>query len=270
MRIPDEVANAAKKADLDAVKAWLAQQTANIDKHRDKYGWTLLHLSCLDELTADHIALAEYLLSCGANIDRCGKAHNGPVLHLACALHFRPESADMVGFLLRQGSDVNSKDTLHGATPLTKAIRHFYQTSDYWSSGTNIRALDCVVKLLRAGASLDDVGQLDISDPTSNRIEAFLVDQVGTFPSLSSDEHFVACQAIIAGVRAAGSWRAFRDAPTNPWRAYERVPRKAVLRLRSLVARGRATTANPVFKALFASPNEIVWHVLSFWDARIE
>ena len=82
MRIPDEVANAAKKADLDAVKAWLAQQTANIDKHRDKYGWTLLHLSCLDELTADHIALAEYLLSCGANIDRCGKAHNGPALHL--------------------------------------------------------------------------------------------------------------------------------------------------------------------------------------------
>ena len=87
---------------------------------------------------------------------------------------------------------------------------------------------------------------------------------------LPTNEHFVACQAIIAGVRAAGSWRAFRDAPTNPWRAYERVPRKAVLRLRSLVARGRATTADPVFKALFASPNEIVWHVLSFWDARIE
>ena len=108
------------------------------------------------------------------------------------------------------------------------------------------------------------------SDPTSNRIEAFLVEQVGTFPSLSSDEHFVACQAIIAGVRAAGSWRAFRDAPTNPWRVYERVPRKAVLRLRSLVARGRAKTADPVFKALFASPNEIVWHVLRFWDARIE
>ena len=95
------------------------------------------------------------------------------------------------------------------------------------------------------------------------------MDQVGTFPSLSSDEHFVACQAIIAGVRAAGSWRAFRDAPTNPC-AYERVPRKAVLRLRSLVARGRAKTADPVFKALFASPNEIVWHVLRFWDARIE
>ena len=53
-------------------------------------------------------------------------------------------------------------------------------------------------------------------------------------------------------------------------KAHERVPRKAVLRLRSLVARGRATTADPVFKALFASPNEIVWHVLSFWDARIE
>ena len=43
----------------------------------------------------------------------------------------------------------------------------------------------------------------------------------------------------------------------------------AVLRLRSLVARKRAKTANPLFTALFASPNEIVWHVLSFWRVRI-
>ena len=88
-------------------------------------------------------------------------------------------------------------------------------------------------------------------------------------PDLTSNRHFLDCQAIVTGVKTAGSWRAFRDDKTNPWRAYERVPRKAVLRLRSLVARKRATTKNPLFTALFASPNEIVWHVLGFWNARI-
>ena len=88
-------------------------------------------------------------------------------------------------------------------------------------------------------------------------------------PGLTSTKQWIDCQAILTGVKTAGSWRAFRDAPTNPWRAYERVPRKAVLRLRSLVARKRAKTANPLFTALFASPNEIVWHVLGFWRARI-
>ena len=88
-------------------------------------------------------------------------------------------------------------------------------------------------------------------------------------PELLSNRHWIDCQAIVTGVKTAGSWRAFRDDKTNPWRAYERVPRKAVLRLRSLVARKRAKTTNPLFNALFASPNEIVWHVLGFWRARI-
>ena len=96
-----------------------------------------------------------------------------------------------------------------------------------------------------------------------------MAERIRTRPALATDEHFVACQGIFAGVRAAGSWKAFRDAPTNPWRAYTLKPRKAVLRLRSLVTRRRATTADPLFKALFASPNEIVWHVLGFWRARI-
>ena len=88
-------------------------------------------------------------------------------------------------------------------------------------------------------------------------------------PGLTSTKQWIECRAILAGVKTAGSWRAFRDDKNNPWRAYERVPRKAVLRLRSLVARKRATTADPLFNALFASPNEIVWHVLGFWRVRI-
>ena len=179
----------------------------------------------------------------------------------------------MVGLLLRAGADVNARSKSDSATPLVWAIRLGFGgiSSDASHCDTRL-SLECVVKLLRAGASLDAVGRLSPMnhDGELDSIEDYLARQVSWYPNLHSSEHFIACRAIIAGVRAAGSWRAFRDAPTNPWRAYERVPRKAVLRLRSLVARGRATTAEPPFKALFASPNEIVWHVLSFWDARIE
>ena len=46
-----------------------------------------------------------------------------------------------------------------------------------------------------------------------------------------------------------------------------RSPRKQVLRLRSMVARGRARTADPIIEPVFRLPNEMCWHVLKFWRA---
>ena len=39
------------------------------------------------------------------------------------------------------------------------------------------------------------------------------------------------------------------------------------MRLRSLVARGRARTADPIIEPVFRLPNEMCWHVLEFWRA---
>ena len=45
-------------------------------------------------------------------------------------------------------------------------------------------------------------------------------------------------------------------------------PRKAVIRLRSLYTRGRATTADPIMKFICElGDNGIVWNVLSYWPA---
>ena len=64
-----------------------------------------------------------------------------------------------------------------------------------------------------------------------------------------------ACKALIAGLRAAGSWKAF-----------ERAPRKTLIVLRCLHSKGRATTADPVMKFLCElGDNRVVWNVLSFW-----
>ena len=81
-------------------------------------------------------------------------------------------------------------------------------------------------------------------------------------PALATDEHWLACKDLILGVRAAGSWR-----------AYARLPRKRVLRLRSLMLRGRAKPRRGgpnVVARTFKLPNEMVWKVLAFWRVESE
>ena len=269
-QLPYPVGDAAERGDLQRVKRWLARPTSGIDA-MDNCQWTLLHHACLAGTpTADNAALAEYLLSRGASVKNGETNGNGQasVLHIAVARHYRSHPTDMVGLLLRAGADIDARDR-QGESPIAWAIATFQDNS---SERERTRALECTVQLLRYGASLADgftawYAGGNVRQPCS--LEDFMEFQTTRSPGLTSTKQWIDCQAIVTGVKTAGSWRAFRDDKNNPWRAYERVPRKAVLRLRSLVARKRATTANPLFTALFASPNEIVWHVLGFWRARI-
>ena len=264
--LPHTVADAAERGDLQAVKAWLARPTSGIDA-MDNCQWTLLHHACLASTpTADHEALAQYLLSRGASVNYGVTNGHGKasVLHIAVARHHRSHPTDMVGILLRAGAEVDPRD-MNGESPIAWAIGKF---RDAPSERRLTRALECTVQLLRYGAPLADRG-FGLEGGVPRSLESFMDMQAAHSPELLSNRHWIDCQAIVTGVKTAGSWRAFRDDKNNPWRAYERVPRKAVLRLRSLVARKRATTTNPLFNALFASPNEIVWHVLGFWNARI-
>ena len=83
-------------------------------------------------------------------------------------------------------------------------------------------------------------------------------------PALASDEDWNAIKVMVAGVSAAGSWK-----------AYCRLDHKMLFVLRALVARGRATTTSrtaPSVKWLLgagslALPDEIAWKILSFWRA---
>ena len=63
---------------------------------------------------------------------------------------------------------------------------------------------------------------------------------------------------LVDDIRAAG----------GTWTAYRKQSRKDVLRLRSLMLRGRAKdAADPVVARVFQLPNELCWHVLKFWRA---
>ena len=70
--------------------------------------------------------------------------------------------------------------------------------------------------------------------------------------------YYDACARLVADVRAAG----------GTWTAYRRQSRKDVLRLRSLVLRGRTKdAADPVVARVLRLPNEMCWNVLKFWRA---
>ena len=77
---------------------------------------------------------------------------------------------------------------------------------------------------------------------------------------LRNNDPFVQTKALIDGVRVAGSWK-----------QYCRRDHKQILRLRSLVARGRARerlAATPAIKFMLRQgDNGIVWTILSFWQA---
>ena len=121
-------------------------------------------------------------------------------------------------------------------------------------------AQPCHVKileiLLRAGATLDSV----------QRDESF--DALLDSRDDPDNEHFVAMSDIVASVRKHGSWK-----------AHCRVAHKQILRIRSLVARGRIKLNRPRRRprghdareqlalefVLRQGDNGIVWNILSYW-----
>ena len=140
------------------------------------------------------------------------------------------------------------------------------RSTGHWDPlGTAISALkadptqayaEVVFALLRAGAPLDSIWK-------QMSAERMVATYQGGRPELARDEHWVACKTLVTDVRAAG----------GTWAAYRRHPRKQILRLRSLVLRGRARprvrtrAADPVAARVLRLPNELTWRVLEFWRA---
>ena len=79
-------------------------------------------------------------------------------------------------------------------------------------------------------------------------------------PALRDNDIFVQTKAMIHAVRAAGSWK-----------LYCRRDHKEILRLRSLITRGRARerlAATPAIKFILRrADNGVLWNILSFWRA---
>ena len=160
------------------------------------------------------------------------------VLHIV-SFHGPASAPEIVSLLLAAGANVHARD-LEGCTPLSRFLY-------YGKFSPEVAAL-----LLRAGALVGDWA------------EDYMREREAGEPALASDEDWNAIKVMLAGVSAAGSWK-----------AYCRLDHKKLFVLRALVARGRATTTSrtaPSVKWLLgagslALPDEIAWKILSFWRA---
>ena len=130
-----------------------------------------------------------------------------------------------------------------------------------------------ITTLLRAGARLDSIHRPRpdslFNNPAQLYSALYVLEQgrvdVKHYPYIAQNEHYIKAKELIVGIQEDGSLKRFM-----------RRPHRAVLRLRSLVCRGRATLARmPRGRQDYAIeflvkpdvPKEIVWNILSFWRA---
>ncbi len=265
MVLPDQIAIAAQAGDVATVEAWL-NEGGDVNE-RSIHEDTLL-LSCAatpGARTTSHTDLVRLLIERGADVNICAKEEPPGLglspLHYACD-QLVDHSPDMVALLLDAKANVHCRahakpedDEFPADTPLGVTLLGFHdQPHDQRSSAERFTTIPRIITmLLRAGASLDAV-----SDERTAETELREIEKVN--PALRDNDAFVQTKALINGVRAAGSWK-----------SYCRLPHKSVLRLRSLVARGRARerlAATPAIKFILRrADNGVLWNILSFWRA---
>ena len=258
MVVPDHIALAAARGDVAPIEAWLNEGNDHDVNDRDVNGDTML-LACVatsNIRTVAHTDLVRLLIKHGADVNSPSGYDGLSALHYACD-RIEDVSTDMISLLLDAKADVHCKtrdappedDEYPEVTPLGRAINHF----TLGSAESFPAVLRTITMLLRAGASLDAVIDTDPAD-------FILGDLNGRFPNLRDNDTFLQTKDMIIGVRAAGSWK-----------QYCRRDHKQILRLRSLITRGRARerlAATPAIKFMLRQgDNGIVWTILSFWQA---
>ena len=287
MVVPENIVDAAESGDMITVRAWLDADPAHDVNDTDREGSGLLTVagSCVDVTRG--AALIAFLLARGADVNQRRGETRLTTLHLVCL----GASPGAVEPLLLHGADVNAllADVNAPHSPLSVAAGSldYRITENELAADTDMDRLRykaesthrtviafcqdthaCIVLLLRAGASLDGPAA------GGNRPEVILERRIGEIPAPTHPDFLPKMELKLAldrlkAVRAAGGWR-----------KWTLVPPKKLLRLRSLIARGRARAPrrNPSWRRDMGTalawlmspnvPNEIAWRVLAFWNPR--
>ena len=164
--------------------------------------------------------------------------------------------------LLDAGANIDARTTeeiegayIAGETPLSNAIDWLrYDKTDMAEKG-----LAYVPLLLRRGAKLDNCWGGRSAEECLRHVEdpSAFPEHEGAYaivrPPTSIKKQLATCKKLIADER----------------RRRYMLPRRAFLRLRSLALRGRAEP-DALLAAVVRLPNEMAWHVLSFWPAEAD
>jgi len=289
MVLPHHIIDATRRGDSRVVMAWLeaAPQGSVNEAGQEDGRWashplSLLYWSCIGgqevEITDANVELARLLLARGADPNWRDHRSETP-LHCVC-YQSAGAAADMASVLIEAGTEFEHRRTVVGEngmiydvgveTPLTLAMENYL-------SFRSAADLKIICMLLSGGASLDTLGDNFVrpGPPYSpghkknagDSAENFLLWKLRMRPhyyrlgDLEGDElqewhrRFNALWALVAEVRAAGSWN-----------KYVVAPRREFLAVRSLAVRGHLATSDPVLDFLVRADNGVLWNVLSYWD----
>ena len=250
--LPEAIGEAAFEGDLERIKAWLdggSESAPRSVNDLDEDGWSLLLWASGgygEILTEDHVRIARYLVSRGARLDVESRVSGSTPLHFASGS--AGASPEFVSVLVAAGAQVNAEDN-DEVRPLGRII------SD--TVPNQMHHVEIVKILLRSGATLDSAFGDDSFDDALRKCQ----------PD-DACEHFRAIENIVASVRRHGSWK-----------AHCRAAHKQILRIRSLVARGRVKLSRPRRRprghdarqqralefVVRQGDNGIVWTILSYW-----
>ena len=268
MVLPPEISNAARARDMDAVRQFVESNPERINESFEHVG-DGEGLNLLTVAIGRHtsIEMVRYLISRGADVE-CRKTKFGP-LGCACAVG----NVEAVALLLQAGANVHRIDyeaSIHCSFPLKRdMIVHLCEKRTHTIAQVTDGIFECLRLLLRAGLALDV-----LQDGTTTPLEQVIVE---CMLSLDDAGHLGRSLDLVRAMRA--SMHTSASPRLSPWRQYVLAPSVAVLRLRSLVARGRARergvvsgpTPRPIAWLLAPrTPREIVWNVLAFWNPRHE
>ena len=256
--VPDEIVVAAECCAGDdehfqRIREWL-DSGGDVNDATDEWDHQALRLL----IRSNHPPLTKLLLERGADVN-CVDNQGWSPLYYACGMH-SPSGSEIVNMMLDAGANIDAKTTgaveglaIAGETALSTSL-------DWFRHGFTKIALRYVTLLLRRGASLDDCWGGMPAEECMRHIEhpdAFGDDINETYeqmdPSMATDEDFVACKKLIADER----------------RRRYLLPRKDILRLRSLLVRGRAKkSSDAMIEPSFRLPDGVLWNVLSFWPPQ--
>ena len=264
MVLPDELSEAARVgADVDFARI-TAYLNAGGDVNDVRNGDTMLYLNIVYEGGSaddaddpdDRLRIVKLLLARGADVDKSVLGGATPLFQ-ACNCEDQEFGLGAVRCLLEAGADVDLKARSDACieSPLSTSLGWLR----YANAGWDQIGLAYVSLLLRYGPDLDECWGEDKSAEDCLRH----IENPNAFPELEgvyhahkpagSNEAFLACKKLIADER----------------HRRHLLQRKEVLRLRSLMVRGRAKkSSDAMIEPSFRLPDGVLWNVLSFWPPQ--
>ena len=257
-----EAARGGTTSDLETIKDWL-DNGGDVDDYEPAERRTILMVG----ISYERIEVVKLALSHGADVNKPGDL-DVPEAPLFSVIGVDDIDfiLDAISLLLDAGACINAAAPtalddcyIAGETALSYAIDWFrFDSDDYAEKG-----LACVSLLLRRGAKLDNCWGGRSAEECLRHVEepsafpehedAYTRSSVAP-PAGRTKECVTACKKLIADER----------------RRRYMLPRRAFLRLRSLALRKRAKPADTLLASVARLPNELAWHVLSFWPAEAD